>query len=106
VAAPRLSEMCCRLTTDFWEVPLKRAAALEIQRAKSYGAQGDWASVRASLSLFPLSRTTPPSKEIEEPGKRPPSIKLKNPNLPSFGTVPRKMMKRINLKPVGSCTMA
>src|SRR5208337_3402846 len=52
-----------------------------------YGTHGGWASVRVGLWLFPLCRTTPPSDQ-EEPGKSLPSVKLKNPNLPGFGTVP------------------
>jgi hypothetical protein len=36
-----------------------------------------------SLWLFPLCQTTPPSDQVE-PGKSLPSVKLKNPNLPSF----------------------
>src|SRR5271157_5319325 len=71
-------------------MPLKRAAALEIQSAKGMVHMGGRASVRVSLWLFPLfpfCRTTPPSNQVE-PGKTLPSVKLKNPNLPGFGTVP------------------
>src|SRR5271157_3647066 len=71
-------------------MPLKRAAALEIQNAKGMVHMGGRASVRVCLWLFPLfpfCRTTPPSNQVE-PGKTLPSVKLKNPNLPGFGTVP------------------
>src|SRR5271157_3877311 len=71
-------------------MPLKRAAASEIQSAKGMVHMGGRASVRVSLWLFPLfpfCRTTPPSNQVE-PGKTLPSVKLKNPNLPGFGTVP------------------
>ncbi|MGA2706638.1 MAG: hypothetical protein ABSH35_36985, partial [Isosphaeraceae bacterium] len=40
-----------------------------------------------SFCLFPLCQNTPPSNQ-EEPGKTLPSVKLENPNLPGFGTVP------------------
>src|SRR5271157_3130731 len=56
-------------------------------KRNGYGTHGGWASVRVGLWLFPLCRTTPPSDQ-EEPGKSLPSVKLKNPNLPGFGTVP------------------
>src|SRR5271157_891612 len=71
-------------------MPLKRAAALEIQSAKGMVHMGGRAAVIVSLWLFPLfpfCRTTPPSNQVE-PGKTLPSVKLKNPNLPGFGTVP------------------
>src|SRR5208282_1976852 len=64
-----------------------RAAALEIQFAKGAVHMGGVTSVRVSFCLFPLCQNTPPSNQ-EEPGKTLPSVKLENPNLPGFGTVP------------------
>src|SRR5271157_888785 len=66
-----------------------RAAALEIQFAKGTVHMGGVTSVRVSFCLFPLCQNTPPSNQ-EEPGKTLPSVKLDNPNLPGFGTVPTK----------------
>src|SRR5208337_5577576 len=56
-------------------------------KRNGYGTHGGWASVKVGLWLLPLFRTTPPSDQ-EEPGKSLPSVKLKNANLPGFGTVP------------------
>src|SRR5208337_2369055 len=64
-----------------------RAAALEIQFAKGTVHMGGVTFVRVSFCLFPLCQNTPPSNQ-EEPGKTLPSVKLDNPNLPGFGTVP------------------
>src|SRR5208337_3455816 len=69
-----------------------RAAALEIQFAKGTVHMGGVTFVRVSFCLFPLCQNTPPSNQ-EEPGKTLPSVKLDNPNLPGFGTVPTKPME-------------
>src|SRR5208337_501650 len=66
-----------------------RADALEIQFAKGTVHMGGVTFVRVSFCLFPLCQNTPPSNQ-EEPGKTLPSVKLDNPNLPGFGTVPTK----------------
>ena len=60
MAAPRLSETCCRLTTDFWEVPLKRAAALEIQRAKRMVHMGGVSLRESEFVAIPTLPDHPP----------------------------------------------
>jgi len=56
--------------------------------------------VRVSFRTNPtlLCQTTPPCDQ-EEPGKTLPSVKLENPKLPGFGTVPRGLkLEGSNLK--------